>query len=130
MAYSAKVPSTEYPEFTRSSQRVSPAAAAVTARTAGRPQPGDRHPLTHGAGGHALAEFLDDDADTLMPRYERQSGLHRPVAARRMDVGLAAPAGLHPHEHLTGAGPGDRDVQDLKRRTEFGDDGGLHGDLR
>jgi hypothetical protein len=45
---------------------------------------------------------------------------------RGVDVGVAQPGGLDPHQQLAGAGLRDRDVLQFERLVEAGDDGGFH----
>lgn len=66
------------------------------------------------ARGHVGPVPLDH-ADTLMPGDERRRQFDRPVTVRCMDIDVTEPAGLHPYQHLSGAGCGDGEILDLQR---------------
>jgi hypothetical protein len=96
--------------------------------TAGVAEPGEGHALPDPDREVTLAQGLDD-TDTFVAGDELVLGHDRPLAARGVDVGVAQTAGLDLHQHLTGAGLGDRDVADLERSSERGDDSCLHHSL-
>lgn len=77
-------------------------------------QPRDGHPIAAGRVRDTLAEQLHD-ADSLVPRNERQRRLDRPVAARGVDVGVAQSAGLDPVEDFPAGGLRHGPVHDLQR---------------
>ena len=82
------------------------AAVAVAAVAAGvaEPRQRDAHARLEAvlvAGAEPL-----DDADALVAGDERRRGLHRPLAAGGVDVGVAEPGRLDADEHLLGAGLG------------------------
>ena len=105
-----------------------PAADAVAALSAGGPQPGDRDPVADGPGGDTGAELLDV-ADAFVAGGERRYRFDRPVAVCGVNVGVAEPAGLHPHQNLARARLGDGQILNLQGGVEVGHDGGPHGVL-
>ena len=102
------------------------AGDAVAAAAAGRPEPGDGHPVSGLPNTGAGAELLHD-ADAFVPGDERRWWGDRPVPVRRVDVGVTDAAGLHAHQHLPGSGIRHGEVADLEGSTQRGHDGGLHG---
>jgi hypothetical protein len=62
-------------------------------------------------------------------RDQWQRRLDRPVAVRRVDVGVAEAAGVDPDEHLAVARLGPGDVLDAQRLGEVMNDGGFRGGL-
>src|SRR5512132_1073805 len=103
-----------------------PARDAVVADAAGAAEPWHRDALAdrdlRDAGGG-----LDDDADALVPGYERRRRLDRPVAVRGVDVGVAQARRLYPHAHLPRLQRRRRDLLDRQRAVEVVDDRRLVG---
>jgi len=69
---------------------------------------------------------LFDDADTLVARDQRQVRLDRPVAVRRMDIGMAQAGCLDTDQHLPTSGHRLGDILDAKVMGEIMDDCCLH----
>jgi hypothetical protein len=109
----------------RRAQRL-PSGAAVLARSARRPQPGIADLLADGERRHAGTE-RDDLAVAFVSGDEIGLRGDRPIAARRVKVGVADAAGDHAHECLAGAGARDRHVGDDQRLAGRGDHRGAHG---
>ena len=92
-----------------------PTRDAVLTGAAGVAQPRHRDAVADRDLGLTRAE-LDDDPDALVPGHERRRRLDRPVAVRRVDVGVAETRRLDPHPHLAGGELGRRDLLDAQRR--------------
>jgi hypothetical protein len=82
-----------------------PAGAAVFAPAARRPQPGVADLVADLEVVHPVTE-CDDGAVALVAGDERGLRLHRPVAVRRVQVGVADAGGLQFYQSLTVAGVG------------------------
>ena len=67
-----------------------------------------------------------DDADPFVAGHERRSRLDRPVAVGGVDVGVAQPGRLDPHQHLARAGRWRRPVLDDQWLVETVNDGCKH----
>ncbi len=102
-----------------------PAAHAMRAAPAGRVQPGRAHPVALLQMGDARAHG-GHLAHALMPRDEGGGGLHRPVAHRGMQVGVADPACPHPDQDLPGPHLRHRHLAYLQGRAKARHHGGLH----
>ena len=99
-----------------------PPRDTVVARAAGVAEPRHRDPVAECDLGHAPAE-LAHDADALVAGDERRSRLHRPVAVRGVDVGMAEARRLHLDQDLPRIEGGARDLVDRQARREVMDDG-------
>jgi hypothetical protein len=92
-------------------------------------EPRDHDPVAHlDLLARAGAERLDDP-HALVAGDQRQRGLDRPVAVRRVNVGVAQATRLDPDEHLAVTRLGLGDVLDPQRLGEVMNDGGFHGGL-
>jgi hypothetical protein len=96
------------------------------APAARRPQPRVADLVTDLEVVHTLTE-CDDGAVALVAGDERRLRLDRPIAVRRMQIGVAHPGGLHFHQGFTVAGGGQFEIGNLQRGAEFGDHRGTHG---
>jgi hypothetical protein len=103
-----------------------PSPQAVFAVTAGGIEPGDADavafPDVRDAGAHG-----GDMTDAFVTRDERRLGLHRPIAVRGMQVGVADAARRDPDEDLAGAGVRHGNLLDNEGLPEFTDDCCFHG---
>jgi hypothetical protein len=108
-------------------QRLPARRAALTGST-GPAQPGDGHPVALGDLGDPGPKG-GDDADPLMAGDQRQLWLDRPVAMGGVDVGVAQPGRLHPHQDLPESRLRHRHLLQLQGRLELMDHGCQHGGL-
>ena len=97
-------------------------ALAVLALTALRGEQRD-HAVAGRDAGDAVADLLDDARALVAEDRRCVSG--RVGAGRRVQVGVADPARLEPHEHLTRLRLGELDVRDVERLTELLEHRGL-----
>ena len=81
-----------------------PARGAVLAMTAGGVEPRHADAIAFLDGGDAATDG-DDVARALVARNERRRWLHRPVATRRVQVGMADAASLDLHHEFDRAPP-------------------------
>ena len=102
-----------------------PSGGAELTGTACPTEPRHRNAIAFVQIGHAGPD-AGDDADALVPGYERRSGLDRPVTTRRMDVRVAEPGRLDLDQHLPVARLGGGDLLDHQRAVELVDDSSLH----
>lgn len=102
-----------------------PSREAMLAMTAGRVEPGHPDPVAlldeFDAGAHRRYA-----AHGLMAGNERQLRLGRPVAGRRMQIGVTDSARLAIDENLARTGRWDRPLLLRQRPAEVFDDGDLH----
>ena len=100
--------------------RVVGVEAVLRAATLARPAlpahraPVEDHEVADGDGLDPRADLFDDPCG-LMAKQEWELIVDAALAVG--EVGVAHPAGLHPHDHLAGAGIWDRDGRNLYRRT-------------
>ena len=78
---------------------------AVLALAARPAEPRDGDAVAFGDARDAGTDPLHD-ADAFVPGDEGRRRLHRPVAVRGVDVGVAQARCLHLHQHLAGPGVG------------------------
>ena len=102
-----------------------PAGDAVIAAAAGIAEPGHGDAVAERDLRDAGAELLDD-ADALVAGYEGRRRLDRPVAVRRVDVGVAETGRLDPDEDLARAGNRRLDLLEPQRLGERVHDRRLH----
>ena len=94
-----------------------PAGDAVIAAAAGVAEPWHCNAVAQHDLRDAGAELLDD-SDALVAGYEGRRRLHRPVAVRRVDVGVAEAGRLDPDEDLALAGNRSLDLLEPQRLGE------------
>jgi hypothetical protein len=105
----------------RAVAQVLAARAAIATLSAGPAQPGHPHPL---ARGEALTG-LDEAADDLVPRHERQLR-PRELAVDDMQVGAADAAGGHLEKDLPGTGLGSGQIGRPEGGARCVEDHGAH----
>src|SRR5471032_2765711 len=98
---------------------------AIFAMSTCRIKPGHTNtvPFFHGRDTRADG---GDDADTLMARDERQRGLQRPVAVRRMQIGMTDATGLGLDQYLPSTGRWNVDFLQHQWLAERFDNSRLH----
>ena len=102
-----------------------PAAQAMLAAAACRVEPGNADSVADGHSGDPVTE-RDDAPDPLVAGNERRHRLDWPVAARRVQIGVADPAGLGLDQNLPRSGHGNLALAKLQRTVERFDNGSVH----
>src|SRR5262249_182336 len=88
-------------------------------------EPRQRHPVAFRHREVALAD-RGDDADTFVARDERDLRLDGPLAACRVDVGVAQPGGFDLDHNLAWSWLADGYVADVQGCTQLGNNGSSH----
>ena len=98
-----------------------PAGDAVVARPARVAEPWHRDAVADSDLGHSYPELLDDP-DALVSGHEWRRRLDRPVAVRRVDVGVTKTGRLDPNPDLTRLERESSDLLDRERLVEVAND--------
>src|SRR5665213_548075 len=98
-----------------------PSRKTILAMAARRVKPGHAYPVALLNDRYARSDGADH-SDSLMAGHKRECWLHRPVAMRRMEIGVAHAASLGLHQNLPRTGRGDVHFSKRQRFAELLDD--------